>query len=512
MIKKFFSANLLPVISGLLAFIAIAEINFTIGWICFVPLFISTFYTTARQHFKQGFIFGFIFSCFTYSWMITGAERFTGYSFLYGTGVFLICALIIALYWGCLFLCISFIKINNGKYSIVLSSLAVAALFCVFEFLWSQIGNGMPWFNFYAGTALEGNVYAVQPASFFGIYVLTYIVVLVNYLLAVFIANKEWKKIFIPVAVVLLYMFCGYAMLQNFEDNIKQNQPVKIALLAENIPPDIKWDDANGNTLVQRLLDLNKAAVAEKPNIILWSESAIPWTYRKDDDLVNEILKESAPANATHILGINTEVENNIVNNSAYCILPNGNVAGRYDKQFLLLFIEKPLSGINIPFFSSKGFLVSNDKAHAAPLQTPYGKAGIMICNESAIETSAYNSVDQAAGFFCNMSNDGWFNNTYIVRSHFFNTRLRAVETRKDIAVNCNNGYSGFISSSGNIITQKKDTEPFVQVNEIYPNNYISFVLRFPLLLIYICAAFILLIIIVKAGNLYKEKKLPVNK
>ncbi len=479
-------------------FIAIGEINFITGYICFVPLFIATFNTTAKQNFKQGFIFGSTLSCFAYSWMISGAERFTGYSFIYGVAVFLICALVIALYWASLFTCISFIKINNKKYSVVLNSLSVAALFCVFEYVWSLIADRMPWFNMYAGNALEGNLYAVQPASFLGIYVLSYIVVFVNYLLAAFIATKEWKKVFIPVAVVLLYMLCGYAMLQNFVNNIKQSQPVKVALLAENIPPDIKWDDANGNMLVQRLLDLNKAAVAQKPDIILWSESAIPWTYRKDDDLVNEIIKESAPANATHILGINTEVKNNIVNNSAYCISPNGNVAGRYDKQFLLAFIEKPFSGINIPFFSSKGFFVSDDKEHAAPLQTPYGKAGIMICNESAIEPAAWEMVSQGAEFFCNMSNDGWFNNTYIVRSHFLNARLRAVETRKDVIVNCNNGYSGLINSGGNIIRQEKDTNPFVQLDEIYPNDYKTFAFRFPSLFMYICSAFVLFMMIMK--------------
>src|ERR1700733_11395465 len=98
MFKKIFSSNLLVIISGLLAFIAIAKINFVIGCVCFVPLFIATFNANAKQQFKQGFIFGFVFSCFTYSWMISGAERFTGYNFLYGAGVFLICALVIALY------------------------------------------------------------------------------------------------------------------------------------------------------------------------------------------------------------------------------------------------------------------------------------------------------------------------------------------------------------------------------------------------------------------------------
>ena len=86
-------------------------------------------------------------------------------------------------------------------------------------------------------------------------------------------------------------MCCGYIIFQNFNNSHQENKAVKIAIAAENIPPDIKWDDANGNMLVQRLLDLNKAAVAQHPDIILWSESAMPWTYRKDDDLVNEIIK-----------------------------------------------------------------------------------------------------------------------------------------------------------------------------------------------------------------------------
>ncbi|MEP6466020.1 MAG: apolipoprotein N-acyltransferase [Parafilimonas sp.] len=498
MFKKKISANLLSVISGILVFIAIAEINFIVGWICFVPLFIATMHASAKQKFKQGFIFGIIFSCFTYSWMISGAQRFTGYSFLYGAGVFLICAVVIALYWACLLLCTSFIKINNSKYSVALNAITVAAIFCVCEFAWAMLVNGLPWFDFYAGNTLEGNIYAVQPASFFGVSVLSFVVVIVNYLIAVYLTNKQWKKLYIPAAIILLYICCGYFILQNFTNNLQQNNTVKIAIAAENIPPDIAWNDANGNMLVQRLLDLNKAAVSQNPNIILWSESAIPWTYRKDDDLVNELIKESAQANITHILGINTQVQNNVVNNSAYCILPNGTVANRYDKQFLLSFIEKPLSNLSIPFFSNKGFLVSDDKAHSAPLLTPYGKAGIMICNESAIENSAHNSVKQGAQFFFNMSNDGWFNNTYIVRSHFLHARLRAVETRKDIAVNCNNGYSGFINASGNIIKQQKDTEPFIMVDDIHPNSYTTFTVAHPSIFIYISIAFLMIVIIKK--------------
>ncbi|MBS1745886.1 MAG: apolipoprotein N-acyltransferase [Bacteroidetes bacterium] len=493
-----FSPTLLATISGLLLFVAIGENNFVAGCICLVPLFISTFDVKQKKIFINGFITGLIFSCFAYMWIIKGAERFTGYSFLYGIAVFLICAVIAGLYWGCLIWCTALIKLKKGKFALLFNCIGIAAIFCLYEFVWSQIMSGMPWFNFFPGNSFLGNLFAVQPASIFGMSVISFIVVVVNYLFAYFFYGKQWKKLSIPVAVLLLYLLSGYIIFESFNNKGTTDKTVRIAVLSENILPDIKWDDNNGNMLVQRLLDLNKAAVAQEPDIILWSESAIPWTFRKDDDLVSEILKESHSSGATHILGMNSEVENNVVNNSAYCLLPNGEIAGRYDKQQLLSFIEKPISGMNIPFFSSKGFFVSENASHAAPLATPYGKAGIMICNESLIENSARDAAKKGAEFLCNMSNDGWFNDTYIVKFHFLNTRLRAVETRKDVVVNSNNGYSGVINANGEIIQQQRDTDPFVQVNGIHPNNFRTWFVQFPNLFIYLCLAITVFVIIRK--------------
>jgi apolipoprotein N-acyltransferase len=296
-------------------------------------------------------------------------------------------------------------------------------------------------------------------------------------------------------------MIGGGFLLKNFEKKSKSSKPFKMAILAENIIPEMKWDETTGNFLVQKLLNLNRSAVALKPDMALWSESAIPWTYRKDDDLVKEILLITAPAQVTHILGINTEYKDNIIFNSAYCILPDGKVASRYDKQYLLLFIEKPLSGFLMPFFSSAGFSAMSDTRHAAPLNTPYGKAGVFICNEAAIAAAASSMVKNGAQFLVNMSNDGWFNDTYIVRLHFYYARLRAVESRKDLAINCNNGYSGLIKASGLIAEQEKSEEPFVKMVSIQPNNMVSTASAYPNLLVYCCAAYLVFIIIFRLTN-----------
>ena len=506
--KFFYSSQGAVFISGILTFIAVSEINFMLGWVCFVPLFIAVLNQSPREAFKSGFVFGLAVSMVGFYWMIPGAERFTGYTVFYGIGVFILSCLFLSLYFAALLYCISKIKMPHRQTNnYIVNGILAASIFCVGEYLLMFVSRGFPWFDFHSGNTLTANLYAIQPAAFFGVHALTFIVVLVNYILAYFITEKRWKKLFIPVAIVLLYQLAGYLILQDFENEMPRSKPFKVAVLAENIAPEIKWDDANGNALVQKLLDLNRNAVPLKPDMILWSESAIPWTYRPDDDLVNEVLKITAPAHLTHIMGINTAVTDNVVYNSAYCIDSTGKVTGRYDKQFLLSLIEKPINGALIPFFSSLGFIETNDKEHGAPLNTAYGKAGILICNESTVPQAAAGMVKQGAQFLMNMSNDGWFNDTYIVGLHFYNARLRAVETRKDVVINCNNGISGLVQASGRIAGQQRDTEPFVKIVTVQPNNYSTLAISNPLIFIYCCAFFITGFIVISAIRKRNFKK-----
>ena len=450
-----------------------------------------------------------LFPALAFFWMIPGAERFTGYSMLYGVGVFLISAVFYSLFCGAFLSAFSALKKSDNKLrSIVINSILAGAIFCVAEALLMLVSAGLPWFDVHSGNGLAENLYAIQPASVFGIHIMSFIVVAVNYLIAVIAIKKLWIKLYIPVAVIAVYLFCGFILLENFNKKLPENKPFTVAILAENITPDIAWNDNTGNMLVQKLLDLNRRAVTMKPDVALWSESAIPWTYRKDDDLVKEVFKITDPASITHIMGINTAYKENEVFNSAYCILPGGNVTGRYDKQYLLSFIEKPLNGWLMPFFSSKGYSALNDTAHSKPVSTPFGKAGFLICNEAAIPAAAASQVKQGAQFLFNLSNDGWFNDTYIVNLHFYYARLRAVESRKDIAVNSNNGFSGLIKASGNIEEREISEEPFVKMVSMQPNNYLTTATAYPKIFIYGCVLFIAIIFVLRIKKLPGAKAL----
>lgn len=453
-------------VSGLCLFLAFSHMASFLAWIALVPLFMVIDSRPSRL--LSGFFAGAALSVCAFAWMVPGAHEFTGASMGYGIAIFLLCVTVFssgcaALLW-------------------LTPPLLVAPVWVLAEYLLQQAAAGMPWFLFHIGNALAGDLYAIQPVSVIGVTGLGFIVVMVNYLLAWVIRRRAWKRVWAPLLLFGGYMLWGWCLLPPAEAGRGRSFP--LAILRENIPPEVPWDETNGNMRVRQLLRQEDACVAAHPAMILWSESAIPWTYSPNDELVGEVLRHSGQQPVTHILGMNTAISDGVVRNSAYCLLPGGKIAGRYDKIDPLLFVETPAMGWQIPFFSSGGYSVSAGDDDA-PLVTPHGKAGVLICNESTLPFAAASRVRQGAEFLLNISNDGWFRDTWLVDQHFYNVRLRAVETRRDIAVNSNNGWSGCIHASGRV-----DTTGLLF--HIHPNDNRPAAVRYPLLPV--CASLLFLL------------------
>ena len=469
-------------ISAILVFIAVLEIHFAFAWLCFVPLF--TVLQNERKFVKNGVAFGVTLSIVSFFWMIPGAQRFTGSGVIYGIAVFLFSTLILTLYWVVLFALFTFLQRPIKKNSdVVVNAITAGCLWVLGEALMALVSLRMPWFLFRTGISVSRNLYAIQPISFLGVGIATFFIIAVNYLIAYAIVIKRYKHLFLPAIVMVTYMASGFVILYVFKQQKTVLKLIKAAVLTENIPPEMRWDDTNGNALVERLLGLARSSAQLQPDIAVWSESTVPWTYRPDDDFVKEILAITKPKNITHILGINSDYDSSIVYNSVYSILPNGKITSRYDKRYLLGFIEQPVAGIIFPFLSSGGYVVaSGDKSQ--PLQTPYGKAGILICNESTVSAAAADLVNNGAQFILNMSNDGWFSDTYIADQHFYNARLRAIETRKDVVVNSNDGITGLIRASGEVVNAQRSSEPNAELAMIQPNDFTTLATSSPYIML----------------------------
>ncbi|HEY4784957.1 MAG TPA: apolipoprotein N-acyltransferase [Bacteroidales bacterium] len=483
MTKYFRNPFVLTLGSGLIAGYTIIHGIFMLAWVSFIPLFIALHQKTLKQSMVLGMAFGFasVLNCL---WMVTLTSSFTGSGLFMGLMAMLICTVVAVLFRAFMMFGLFFINSINSN-SLFFKASAVAFAWVLMEMVWTIPLSGMPWINYHTGDTLLGNFYAIQPAAYFGVHVLTFAVIFVNYLFASLVLQKKWKKLFLPVLFIFFYLGAGWVSVQWFDEHLSPSgKSFTVALLTDNVPPETKWNDRTGNMIVENIFELNREAVRLRPNIILWSESAVPWTYRPDDDLLKEVHKITDTAQITQLVGMNTDYSGKQVYNSLYCILPDDSIAGRYDKSTLLDFIEKRVGGILVPFFSDNGFYVKEGQ-NPVPLKTPYGKAGVMICNESFLSSTAVNMARKGAEFLVNPSNDGWFRETAIVEMHFYNARLRAVETRKDVVVNSNNGFCGLIEASGRISLEKRSKQSFVEPVIVTPNNKLTLYTEFPNLFIY---------------------------
>ena len=490
MFKKFSISALLALLSGILMVYAVQNAIFWLTWLCLTPLFIAINNKTRKQMIILSIIFGASLHLGGCSWMVTGAASFTKDGIFFGVLVLLAYTFFATLIWMLFFFVISWGKFLD-KHSFIVKGLILASLWVLVDAIKFIVFAGQPWMNFFVGLGIAKNIWAIQPAAYFGVHVITFVVVYVNYLFAAFFIELKWNKVILPLSLIVGYLGIGGLMLYMYESNPEPSRkPFKLAILAENIPPEVKWEANTGEALVADLLQMNKIAVSLKSDMTLWSESSIPWKYTPGDDLLEEIHKISAPIGMTNLVGINTGYSKKSMYNSIYCFLPDGSISGRYDKYIGLDFIEVPVAGLIIPFFVGGSYVEIGH--HPRPLDTPFGKAGVMICNESFVSESALNIVNKGAEFLVNPSNDGWFSRFDIVYMHFYNARLRAVETRKDLAINSNNGISGMVQSSGRIKFYRQDTQSFVKQVTITPNKQVTLYSKLPYLFVYFCITLLL--------------------
>jgi apolipoprotein N-acyltransferase len=502
----FSRSGLLILLSAILLAVAVMQALFLLSWLCLVPFFIAMSAYRGKKAFRAGALFGFGFCAVLLYWMPSLIGDFTGVTYLgilvYGAAILIATLCYAVTGWTIVWF------VHRGK-PVWMCALWVASVWTVAEWLLSAALPGMPWFGlFRISNTMLYNLYAIQPATLGGTYLLGFFAVLVNYFIAAYFVKKEWKMMIVPLGIVLLYMTAGYGLFFLFERQHARtkSRPLSLAILCDNTPPDVKWNEANGSFLVKRLLDLNAKAIALKPDVALWSESVVPWTYRADDDFIKEVLHQTASSRITHIMGLTTDYSATEIYNSAYCLLPDGKVSGRYDKHYPVSLAEKPMAFMSLPF-SGNGAqrFFEKEGESSMPVPTPYGNAGVLICNDGTVPGATVQQARNGAVFLVSLSNDAWFSHVpYLVRQHFLNTRLRAVEVRKDMAINCNMGVSGLVRASGALQLAAAQEDSFVEKVSIDYNKCLTTYASLPLLMIYVNAAIIIIFI---SLNVYSIQK-----
>ncbi len=105
-------------------------------------------------------------------------------------------------------------------------------------------------------------------------------------------------------------------------------------------------------------------------------------------------------------------------------------------------------------------------------------KVGPVICYESIYGEFVTGYIKKGANILFVITNDGWWNDTPGYKQHLSYSRLRAIETRRDIARSANTGISAFINARGDILDKTQWWTPIAIKHTLHLHNRITFYVK----------------------------------
>lgn len=472
------------ILSGGLTSLALVFPNtFFITYISLVPLFYVLFLSkhSALKCFKLFLTYGIIYYLIIYNWFFSleplEAQSYSFFKYIVAA-IWLLVSLIQALqisFVGLLF------KFAGGKK--IYKALSLPFVWVIIEWLQEQTLWGFPWgrlalsqYNFTA---------ALQSASLFGSFFVSFLIVLVNSLIAYAITIKADKKLFRTVIISSILIFLLNATFGYIRINVlnnRQYETVSVAGIQGNLPSDEKWENG-GYTSFEIYMEYSKQAAEDGAKIILWPETAVP-VYLEKDDFYDNTYKEFADDYDVYLIvgGFALIDENNYSVLVMYTPEGESNIENPYKKRHLVPFGEYvPYRDFIIKLLPFMGDFrkLGDDLTPASDtvlFDTEYGDMSGLICFDSIFSRLSRNDVKNGSELILIGTNDSYYMESVNPYQHNGQAVLRAVENGRYVVRAANTGISSIISSNGSILKQTNINEriilsydvPFINNKTLY--------------------------------------------
>jgi len=341
--------------------------------------------------------------------------------------------------------------------------LLAAGLWTGLEYIRTYAFTGFSWGLL--GYSQYENLVLIQIADFTGVYGVSFLIVLVNYLLAdtwIRIKNKRQFSFSIPLiyTLALLAGACLYGShrLDNIDLQIKAAPKMNLTVVQGNIQQDVKWSDSFKNQTVKKYINLSRLEAIKEPDLIIWPETALPFYYGFDRALSGRVDQCIRELKTNFLIGspaFDSKRGKTLFYNRAFMLNRFSIITGAYDKHHLVPFGEYVPLGKYLGFLgkiiAQAGDFSVGDKTFK-PLEFNDHKTGVLICFEILFPSIASRFVNNGADLLTTITNDAWFGKTSAARQHFSIAVFRAVENRRTVARAANTGISGFIDPGGKIL------------------------------------------------------------
>jgi apolipoprotein N-acyltransferase len=457
-------------LSGVLIYSIFPPFEFSfLAWIALVPLLLVLNHARHLRALFSGFLMGIILCGLHVYWL----NMVPGFP--------------LPAYLAIIFYVSSFFAIFSLLFSIVIKRTDIPkvvfapVLWVTVEYLRSNLSFlAVPWVLL--GQSQYQNLPIIQIASLTSVYGISFLIVFVNAAVAegiIWVSDNfkrsEDRKSSLAITVASLisaFFLVGIAYLwgsyQIKSFTAKTSSVLKTSLIQGNIPQHKKWNTEEKKNILDHYNNLTIEASKEKPDLIVWPETATPGSL-KEDEHVNLSVGKIVRATGIPLLTGSSSTGKLVIKgrktkrdfNSAFLLDETGAIVSSYSKLRLLPFGEYvpfegkfpwprwlvPISGICVP------------GNHHTVFEFPKGKFGVVICWEILFPDLFRIFVQRGSEFMLNLTNEAWFGKTEASHQILAMSVFRAVENRVSVLRCANTGVTCLIDPVGRIRSKVVDEQ-----------------------------------------------------
>jgi apolipoprotein N-acyltransferase len=448
---------ILAILSAVLQTLIFPSVSWSwLSWVAFVPLLVALLDDdlSSGQGFAVAYGCGVLWYAGTCFWIFHTMHVYGNLS----TPVAVIVVILFCFYLGIYHGLFGWLLVRVSKRTSRGVALAAA------PFLWVAVElaryhiTSFPWDLL--GTAVVDNLLLTRLATYTAVYGLSFLIVVVNALVAAFflVPSRLAGALGVIAAVGAQggMLYRPVATASTHEATLVQ---VNLPILSGPWPAD--YFDATIAELVQASRTFTRDNTST-PRLIIWPESPAPF-YLNDPKFRTWMVTLAADQKSYIIAGtLGTGPDQKEIFNSASLVSPTGAFVDRYDKIRLVPFGEYVPFQQMLFFAESLTREVSNfsrgNARHVFQLEKgtlqPPGTAGVFICYESVFPDEVRQFAANGAQVFVNISNDEWFGPHGAPGQHLNMARMRAIENGRWVLRATNSGVTSAIDPYGRVVAR----------------------------------------------------------
>jgi len=428
-----------------------------LAWVGLAPLFFAANESPRRRDAAAaGFAAGFAYHATVLHW-IYATCRFAQIPPPVGVLAWGALSAVLALNWAA----IAFV----GRWLTELGARALRPI--VWAAVWTAVAATTGWWTPRLAVDVLGytqgpNLALLQAGSWGGPYLLGFVVALVNAALAeAWLDARDGRPgpAAFPMTLGLalaggLWLHGAAVLLGRPAD---PGPTARVEILQPTIDQYRKFDDRYVAELQAGFDELLARPSDKAPALVLWPETSLPHLQRRGE-AAPEAARWAARTGADHLVGIVAEPEPGAgPANAVQLVTPAGRVGGVYVKRELVPFGEYVPFRALVPRFVIENWLkvldlmgdLSAGAADQPLIPTRFGPTAVTICYEAMFPRWARRDAARGARLLINVTNDGWYKDTWGPYQHHAVNMCRAIENRIPVIRSGNTGISSVFDPWG---------------------------------------------------------------